>query len=170
MENRYLFKAKRIDNREWVEGYLIYAKKDCYVCENPYECMSEYSSLNGQSYGFGGFKLVDTSTICQCTGLKDKNGKLIWENDIVDLLGHKGTIKFECGSFGIGYRKNIDWEEMQANIMRVTGCENILYACENDNYISLWEIYWNFNDEDDSVNTVEVIGNIFDDKELEKGE
>lgn len=84
MEDRYLFKAKRIDNGEWVEGYLIYAKKDCYVCENPYECMSEYSSLNGQSYGFGGFKLVDTSTICQCTGLKDKNGKLIWENDIVN--------------------------------------------------------------------------------------
>jgi uncharacterized phage protein (TIGR01671 family) len=84
MEDRYLFRAKRVDNGEWVEGYLIYAKKDCYVCENPYECMSEYSSLNGQSYGFGGFKLVDPFTICQCTGLKDKNGKLIWENDIVD--------------------------------------------------------------------------------------
>ena len=83
MNNRYLYRAKRIDNGEWVEGYLIYAKKDCYICENPYECMSEYSSLNGQSYGFGGFKLVDQSTICQCTGLKDKNGKLIWENDIM---------------------------------------------------------------------------------------
>ena len=121
---------------------------------------------------------VDPFIICQCTGLKDKNGKMIWENDVVDFLGHKGTIKFECGSFGIGYRKNIDWEEIQANIMRVTGCENILYACENDNYISLWEIYWNFNDEDDSVNTVEVIGNNFDNyngfvhdiKEEESGE
>ena len=78
-----LFKAKRIDNGEWVEGNLIHAKKDYYICKNPYECMNEYSSLNGQSYGFGGFKLVDQSTICQCTGLKDKNGKLIWENDIV---------------------------------------------------------------------------------------
>ena len=83
MEDRYLFKAKRIDNGEWVEGYLIYSKKDCYICEKPYECMDEYSSLNGQSYGFGGFKLVDPSTICQCTGLKDKNGNLIWENDIM---------------------------------------------------------------------------------------
>ena len=83
MEDRYLFKAKRLDNGEWVEGYLIYSKNDCYICEKPYECMDEYSSLNGQSYGFGGFKLVDPHTICQCTGLKDKNGNLIWENDIV---------------------------------------------------------------------------------------
>ena len=82
MEDRYLFKAKRIDNGEWVEGYLIYSKKDCYICEKPYECMDEYSSLNGQSYGFGDFKFVDPSTICQCTGLKDQNGNLIWENDI----------------------------------------------------------------------------------------
>jgi hypothetical protein len=75
-----------------------------------------------------------------------------------------------CGGFGIGYRKNIDWEEIQANIMPLTGCENTLYACENDNYISLWEIYWNFNDEDDSLNTVEVIGNIFDNPELLESE
>ena len=83
MEDRYLFKAKRIDNGEWITGYLLVKKKDFYICEKPYECMGEYSSLNGQSYGFCGFKWVDQSTICQCTGLKDKNGNLIWENDIV---------------------------------------------------------------------------------------
>lgn len=50
------------------------------------------------------------------------------------------------------------------------GCDNHLYACENDNYISLWEIYWNFNDEDDLVDTVEVIGNIFDNKDIFESE
>ena len=160
MEERYLYKAKRLDNGEWVQGYLIYSFTGVPIIVTEYDhilmLVTRYE--------------VDMKTICQCTGLKDKNGKLIWENDIVDFLGHKGAINFECGGFGIGYQKNIDWEEIQANIMRVTGCENILYACENDNYISLWEIYWNFNDEDDSVNTVEVIGNIFDNPELLESE
>lgn len=158
MEDRYLFKAKRLDNAEWVIGNLVFS-----VYHKNDVCVGQYGNEVGMHE-------VDSSTICQCTGLKDKNGKMIWENDIVDFLGHKGAVVFECGSFGIGHRKNIDWEEIQANIMRVTGCENILYACENDNYISLWEIYWNFNDEDDSVNTVEVIGNIFDNPELLESE
>ena len=157
MEDRYLFKAKRIDNGEWVQGYLYGIWEKRYI-------------LWGMTNDVPNMIEVDPSTICQCTGLKDKNGKLIWENDIVELLGHRGVIKYVCGGFGIGYRKNIDWEEIQSNIMRVTGCENILYACENDNYISLWEIYWNFNDEDYSVNTVEVIGNIFDNPELLESE
>lgn len=150
MKDRYLYKAKTC-NGEWVSGFLHCKENKWYI-----------SNKAGSPFAFE----VRPDTICQCTGLKDKSGKLIWENDIVELLGHRGVIKFTCGGFGIGYRKNIDWEEIQANIMRITGCGNILYACENDNYISLWEIYWNFNDEDDSVNTVEVIGNIFDNPDL----
>lgn len=142
MENRYLFKAKRIDNGEWVEGYLIYAKKDCYVCENPYECMSEYSSLNGQSYGFGGFKLVDPFTICQCTGLKDKNGKMIWENDIVKgkyydngkSHRHIGQVKYTCEAYKV------------VGVKQYTG----YHACLDGSY--------------------EVIGNIFDNPELLESE
>ena len=143
MEDRYLFKAKRADNGKWVVWNI-------------------FSGLYGAD--------IDKSTICQCTGLKDKNGKLIWENDIIDFFGHKGAVKYECGSFGIAYRESIDWEEIEANILPITGCNNALYACANNNFISLWEIYWNFNDEDDSVNTVEVIGNIFDNPELLESE
>ena len=164
IEDRHLFKAKRLDNGEWVTGSLITCEDG--TCKIAIRYLDDSANIVILICAYD----VDRDTICQCTGLKDRNGYLIWENDIVDFLGHKGAINFECGGFGIGYQKNIDWEEIQANIMRVTGCENILYACENDNYISLWEIYWNFNDEDDSVNTVEVIGNIFDNPELLESE
>ncbi len=163
MKDRYLFKAKRLDNGEWVTGYYV-KRLDMY--DKEVHLIFEPATIFYSNGATDGWNEIGPATICQCTGLKDKNGTLIWENDIVELLGHRGVIKFTCGGFGIGYRKNIDWEEIQANIMRITGCENILYACENDNYISLWEIYWNFNDEDDSVNTVEVIGNIFDNPDL----
>lgn len=158
MNDRYLFKAKRLDNREWVVGNLVnsvYHKND--------SCVGTYGSDVGMHS-------IDTSTLCQCTGLKDKNGKVIWENDIVDFFGHIGTVKCECGSFGIAYKETINWEEIASNIMPITGCENTLYACENDNYISFWEIYWNFNDEDDCLSTVEVIGNKFDNPELLESE
>ena len=73
MEDRYLFKAKRIDNGEWVQGYIV---KYGYTGREKYYIVPVYASA---LYSF----LIDSSTICQCTAMPDKNKKLVFEHDIV---------------------------------------------------------------------------------------
>ena len=85
MEDRYLFKAKRIDNGEWVTGNLIqnpFFKGVRSWISSEQEDKTRLRSISRTQALWNSIE-VDSSTICQCTGLKDKNGKLIWENDIV---------------------------------------------------------------------------------------
>lgn len=118
MDGRCLYKAKRMDNREWMEGYLIKVNKNFFICEHPYQCMSEYSSVDGQFYGFGGFKMINLSTICQYTGLIDKNSKKIWENDFIrDEEGNIGIVKFgQYNNYHIGFF--VEWIEKEMECYR----------------------------------------------------
>ena len=69
-----LFKAKRIDNGEWVEGLLW---KNKYNTSKIFISCFPDKDDNEEAY------VVDSKTICQYTGLTDKNGNKIWENDVV---------------------------------------------------------------------------------------
>lgn len=90
MNREILFKAKRIDNGEQVEGQYVYITNPLTEDGKPIK----HLICNGTNI-FN--DLIDSDTICQCTGLTDKNDKKIWENDIVELPDEEGyfTCKWE---------------------------------------------------------------------------
>lgn len=83
-ENIGLFRGKRIDNGEWVEG-----------------CLQIYAGIVSILYATEWYR-VDPETIGECTGLRDKNGKLVFEYDITEDQWGRRWIIFRCeGGFGI---------------------------------------------------------------------
>ena len=122
-----LFRGKHIhvypENKHldgtWIEGYL-----------------ADENHINDGKWEF----LIDSETICQYTGLNDKNGKKIWENDILE--GHLDD-KFPEDVT----REKVIWHE--------SGWKTEEPGCDDKEYL----------DEFDAEN-FEVVGNVFDNPEL----
>lgn len=114
MEDRYLFKGKEKDSGKWLE----------------------WNAIAGIPHNV----TILTNTICQCTGLKDKNGRLIWENDIVNTQCGKAIVVWDKAEWRIKWIKDIIWRK--------------------DLHFWTNEYDWK----------CEVIGNIFDNKELLESE
>ena len=138
-----LFRAKRTVNGEWIEGYVFELHPGQYViCDRKqYDLASTlpvWEFLRYCTYE------IDKRTLCQYTGLKDKNGNRIWENDIVGA-----------------------WSEGKHTIGRVKRRVDGLYII----YPSYQkQEFWGLCPDENGKTTVEVIGNILDNPELLKGE
>lgn len=131
MEDRYLFRAKRIDNGEWAVGQYV---NTCYPGND--KETRHFIVVYPNEY-----HEIYTSTICQCTGLKDKNGKLIWENDIVKVKYSDGFEEIT----EVAYSKN-----GYSPYLNEYECEGCCCRCE--------------------VTEIEAIGNIFDNAGLLESE
>lgn len=127
-----LFKAKRIDNGEWVEGYY---QRRYYFLGN-----EEHLIFHADSYKVWEYAEIDPETLCQFTGLCDKNGNRIWENDI--LMAHLDEFYPEDTTYEI-----VEWG-VAGLVGNETGSVDREYLGEFD------------------LEHYEAVGNIFDNKEL----
>lgn len=135
MEDRYLFKAKFDDSDRWVKGQLVEVNDTYLIIPN------HASKILAGWFSTSNIIEVKKDTICRCTGLKDKNGKLIWENDICDRKEQYPEIVKYCGG---------DWT---LDYSYASHKESGVYYCNLGFYV-------------EERKCVEVIGNIFDNPEL----
>lgn len=129
MENRYLFRGKRKDNGKWVQGYLYGIWERRYI-------------LWGMTNDIPNMVEADPSTVCRCTGRKDKNGKLIYENDIVAYWDTYSTENGQSEADCIG---KVVWDD-----------ETISFQVTNRLSAESWEV----------LDECSVLGNVFDNPEL----
>ncbi len=141
MNDRYLYKAKQKNWRElpkeehWVYGYYVRGFNEC---EEPIDIMFEPTSVFSSNGKTDGWDEIDPTTLCACTGLKDKNGKLIWENDIVKWCGNTRKVSYYDSVCSFVLASSIGcWKRMEMNYGQKLECFDY-----------------------------EVVGNIFDNPEL----
>lgn len=145
MNREIFFKAKRIDNGEWVEGCIVIDQSRLNIFKyriQPIESGVLYAPP------------IDPDTLCQYTGFTDKNGKKIWENDILRYSYDYDGSPFLKDGEEIKYRAGaVFWSEWRGS-WAVCGRGN--KKCTNNDVFK-----YNRN-----PNRTEVIGNIFDNPEL----
>lgn len=102
------FKAKRLDNGEWIKGYFYEENDNTYIIEN----RQKESKLNrNPAYQ------IDPSTVCMFTGLKDCKGKELFENDLIHFVGHRPIGK-------------VIWSEENYAFMVASGNEPLYWLSE----------------------------------------
>ena len=131
--------GKRIKDGKWIEGFYVKFYSNGEAEENHMIFTINEAEKSSQPYN------VDPETVCRCTGLTDKNGRKIFEGDIVKQFA-------DCNESGkdLYYFYQIRWNKEY---------------CAFDGYEIYTKETFLFPDLED----IEVVGNIYDNPELLKG-
>lgn len=133
MSREILFRGKRVDNGEWTQGYLFRIWEKAYIC---------WGTVNDEP----DMKEVDPETVCQYSGLIDKDADKIFEGDIIRYIDEIiGKAKVD----------QVKYNETHAAFCR-------LHKSEMVGLQYLWF-------DECIANRCEIIGNIFDNPELLEG-
>ena len=135
-----LFKAKKKDNGEWVEGCLVIDQSRPDIFKYRIQPIK-----SGVLYAAP----INPDTLCQYTGLTDKNGNKIWENDIV--------------------KRNFYLYSSEAKYEERENCGIVKYDKEYARFGYQCSVFAMLS-ESKKHDTIEVIGNIFDNKKLLESE
>lgn len=131
-----LVKGKSIDFGIWLEGFYLIIDENAYIlCDAELDSDGENTDL----YATDWYKIIP-ETVCNCSDVIAKEGKIIWEKDIVDYDGTIGVVKFGKYGNNFHYGFYIDWID----------CAHLR------NELLFWE------------GKVKVIGNIIDNPDLIK--
>ena len=133
MNNRHICRAKRIDNGEWIDGYYVCLNENCHLI------YTGYAETDCGDYYPDSFEVIP-ETVGECTTLHDKNGKLIFEGDIVKdkESGLLGKVIFATAADGFDGMTGFMVDDVDDGLQ---------------NYNGFWHL-------------VEIIGNEFDNPEL----
>ncbi len=143
------FRGKRIDNDEWVYGYLIVdgISDKYYIFEKGDNCNeTDKVGEEGLLHIFT-FEVI-SETVGQYTGLKDKNGKKIYEGDIILYQDWENSYEGGDGDYYIN-KGIVEYNQ-----------DNCCFNVTERNTVNIEDVFYVDNED------LEVIGNIYDNPEL----